>query len=472
MTNHEQQKNSTRKEHDLLGECRLPCSAYYGIQTMRAFENFQISTYQLSSFPELILGLAQIKKAAALTNTSLKVLDKKIAQPIIQACDEIIEGRFYDQFIVDMLQGGAGTSTNMNANEVITNRALELAGHKKGEYNIIHPNNHVNLSQSTNDAYPSAIRLALLSSLPTLKQSLKKLIQSFQKKSREFSTMIKIGRTQLQDAIPMTLGQEFNTFSTTLLKELKQITTIEKILLELNMGGTAIGTGLNSHPQYAQTVINKLCKITGFKLTLSSDLIEASQDTGAFVSLSSALKSCAIKLSKISNDLRLLSSGPRCGFYDITLPAVQPGSSIMPGKINPVIPEMMNQVAFQIIGADLTITMASEAGQLQLNAFEPIIAFNLLQNIKMMSRAINTCAEKCINNIRANTKQCQTHVESAIGVITALNPIIGYENSTKIAKESLETGETVFNLVLKYKLIKRTELNKLLTPKNMVDNKK
>ncbi len=471
MPNHNSQKNPTRIEHDLLGEYTLPEDVYYGIQTARAVNNFYISDVKLSFFPILVMSLAQIKKGAALTNCALKLIDTKTTQYITQACDEIIAGKLHDQFVVDMIQGGAGTSTNMNANEVIANRALEIAEDAKGNYKKIHPNNHVNLGQSTNDAYPSAINLTILQSLPILKTSLKDLIYAFRKKSAEFSEIIKMGRTQLQDAIPMTLGQEFEAFAVILENEYKYLSQIEKLFLELNMGATAIGTGLNAHPQFAETVIEKLQEITHFPLKNAKNLIAATQDTGRFVKLSGALKSLAIKLSKIASDLRLLSSGPRCGFYDISLPAVQPGSSIMPGKVNPVIPELINQVAFQVIGSDATITMAAEHGQLQLNVFEPIILFNLLQNLMMLGRAITTLQFSCIENIKANKEVCQNHIERSIGLVTALNPIIGYENATMIAKEALETGESVYNLVLRHKLLTPQKLKDALKPENMVSNK-
>lgn len=465
-------KTSKRKEHDLLGERELSSKVYYGIQTLRALENFNITSMHLGDFPIFIKSLAQVKKAAALANAELGELPKAKARYIAQACDEIIAGKFHDQFLVDMIQGGAGTSTNMNANEVIANRALELAGHEKGQYEHIHPNNHVNLSQSTNDAYPTAIRLAILQTLPYLKAALKDLVLAFQKKANEFKRVIKMGRTQLQDAVPMTLGQEFEAFAATLAEDIDRLTDGEKLFLEMSLGGTAIGTGLNAHPKYAQLVTQKLRRVTKLPVALAPNLIEATADTGAFVLFSGILKRLAVKLSKVSNDLRLLSSGPRCGFGDITLPARQPGSSIMPGKINPVIPEVVNQVAFQVIGNDLTVTMAAEGGQLQLNAFEPVIAFNLLQNMAMLQRAMYTLKKFCVTDIVANKATCRKHVEHSIGLVTALNPLIGYENSTMIAKEALETGDSVFNLVLKHKLLNREKLENALKPENMVGHRK
>lgn len=457
-----------RLEHDLLGEREIPEDAYYGVQTLRAIENFRITDVTLKHFPIFIKSLAQVKKAAALANTEVGILDAEITKHIVMACDEIIAGHWHDQFLVDMIQGGAGTSTNMNANEVIANRALELFGKKKGEYEYIHPNNHVNLGQSTNDAYPTALRLATLQSIPSLVDALTELCEELHIKAMEFSDVIKMGRTQLQDAVPMTLGQEFEAFSVTLAEDIQRIQEGKKLFLELSLGGTAIGTGLNSHPKYAEQAIKHLQKITNLNVISSPNLIEATSDTGAFVLFSGILKRLAVKLSKVCNDLRLLSSGPRCGFGDITLPAMQPGSSIMPGKVNPVIPEVVNQVAFQVIGNDLTVTMASEGGQLQLNAFEPVLAFNLFQSTIMLTRAMKTLTKLCIKGIEANRAACRKAVEHSIGLVTALNPIIGYENATKIAKEALESGESVFNLVLKYNFLSREKLEDVLKPENML----
>ena len=460
-----------RLEHDLLGEREIPIDAYYGVQTLRALENFRITDVTLKSFPQFIKSLAQVKKAAAMANVLVGTLDPEISKYICKACDEIIAGHWHDQFVVDMIQGGAGTSTNMNANEVIANRALELSGKKKGEYDFIHPNNHVNLAQSTNDAYPTALRLATLQSIPSLIDGIKELCHELNLKAVEFSDVIKMGRTQLQDAVPMTLGQEFEAFSVTLSEDIQRIQEGEKLFLELSLGGTAIGTGINSHPKYAQAAINYLREITGLEVVSSPNLIEATSDTGAFLLFSGMLKRLAVKLSKICNDLRLLSSGPRCGFGDITLPAMQPGSSIMPGKVNPVIPEVVNQVAFQVIGNDLTVTLASEGGQLQLNAFEPVMAFNLFQSTIMLTRAMKTLAKLCIKDIVANRAICRKAVEHSIGLVTALNPIIGYEKSTQIAKEALETGESVFDLVLKYQYLTREKLEDVLKPENMLQAK-
>ena len=457
-----------RAEHDLLGDRDLPAESYYGIQTLRGRENFNITGVTLRNFSVFIRSLAEVKKAAAKANVKLKMLAPEIEEHISQACDEIIAGHWHDQFVVDMIQGGAGTSTNMNANEVIANRALELAGYSKGEYKHIHPNNHVNLSQSTNDAYPTAVRIATLHSVPLLVDALRELCTSLGVKAREFSDVIKMGRTQLQDAVPMTLGQEFEAFRINLEEDICRIQDASKLFYEVNMGGTAIGTGLNAHPDYTSTVIRCLREVTKLPLVTSANLIEATPDTGSFVLFSGMLKRLATKLSKICNDLRLLSSGPRCGFGEINLPAKQPGSSIMPGKVNPVIPEVLNQVAFQVIGNDLTITLAAEAGQLQLNVMEPVIVFNLFQSMTILTRAVRTLSRSCIVGITANREVCRRYVENSIGLVTALNPFIGYENSTKIAKEALETGESVFNLVLKYELLSRERLEELLKPENMI----
>lgn len=458
----------TRTEHDLIGFRELPEEVYYGVQTLRGMENFHITGVLLKSFPGFITALAQVKKAAAMANYELGILPKDASHFICIACDEIIAGYWHEQFLVDMIQGGAGTSTNMNANEVIANRALELWDKQKGEYQFIHPNNHLNLGQSTNDVYPTAIRLAALNSLSGLTDALLELCNALFEKAKEFSDVIKMGRTQLQDAVPMTLGQEFEAFAVTLMEDLTRIREGEKLFLELCLGGTAIGTGINSHPKFATTVLKKLRDITGLDVTSSPNLIEATSDTGDFVLFSGILKRLAVKLSKVCNDLRLLSSGPRCGLGDISLPAVQPGSSIMPGKVNPVIPEVVNQVAFQVIGNDLTITLAAEGGQLQLNAFEPVIVFNLFQSVTMLTRAMTTLSNLCVRGIQANREACRRGVEHSIGLVTALNPLIGYENSTLIAKEALSTGASVFDLVLKHGLLSREKLEEALKPENMI----
>ena len=457
-----------RLEHDLIGEREIPNDAYYGVQSLRAKENFAITGVTLAQFPTFIASLAKVKKAVALANFELKLLNEKKKNVICEACDELIAGKLHDQFIVDMIQGGAGTSINMNANEVIANRGLELLGHKKGEYKFLHPNNDVNLSQSTNDSYPTAFRIALYEKLYELIEFMKVLRTSFALKSTEFSNVIKMGRTQLQDAVPMTLGQEFHTYETMLDEDIKILMDAQQLVREMNLGATAIGTGINSHPEYACLVEEKLQEVTGRPFVTAKDLIEATQDTGAYVQISGILKRVATKVSKICNDLRLLSSGPRAGLNEINLPAVQPGSSIMPGKVNPVIPEVVNQVCFQVIGADVTITMASEGGQLQLNVFEPVIAYNLFNSINMMKNAFDTLATKCINGITANKEHCESLVLNSIGLVTALNPTIGYENSTSVAKEALASGRSVYDIVLERELLTKEELDELIRPENMI----
>ncbi len=459
---------ATRLEHDLIGEKEIPINAYYGVQSLRAQENFAITGVSLSQFPTFITSLAKVKKAAALANYELELLNEKKKDAICEACDEIIAGKLHDQFIVDVIQGGAGTSTNMNANEVIANRGLELLKHKKGEYKFLHPNNDVNLSQSTNDAYPTAFRIALFEKIYELIDSMKVLRTSFSNKSIEFNDVIKMGRTQLQDAVPMTLGQEFHTYLTMINEDIQRLIECQQLVREMNLGATAIGTGINSHPDYACLVEEKLQEVTGRPFVTAKDLVEATQDTGAYVQISGVLKRVATKLSKICNDLRLLSSGPRTGFNEINLPAMQPGSSIMPGKVNPVIPEVVNQVAFQVIGADVTITMASEGGQLQLNVFEPVIAYNLFNSINMMKNAVETLSVKCIDGITANKERCEQLVLHSIGLVTALNPTIGYENSTSVAKEALDSGRSVYEIVLERELLTKEELDELIKPENMI----
>ena len=462
----------TRREHDLLGEMEIPEEYYFGVQTMRAVENFHISRVRLNFFPRLIHALADVKQGAAAANRDLGLLDPAIADAITRACEELREDRFNEQFVVDMVQGGAGTSTNMNANEVIANRALELLGHHKGEYSYCHPNNHVNLSQSTNDAYPTAIHLGMYATHLKLVEHLKQLIESFEKKAAEFADVLKMGRTQLQDAVPMTLGQEFEAYAATLTEEIDRLKTNMRLFYEINMGATAIGTGINADPDYAELCTKHLREITGLPLTKAANMIEATSDTGAFIMNSSALKRLAVKLSKICNDLRLLSSGPRCGLNEINLPPRQPGSSIMPGKVNPVIPEVVNQVAFRVIGNDLAITLASEAGQLELNVMEPIIVHCLFESIEMLANAMNTLREKCVTGITANKEVCRRMVYNSIGLVTALNPYLGYETSTMLAKEALQSGKGIYDLVLEHKLMDEEELNKILRPENMVHPRK
>ena len=462
------QSGRTRSEHDLLGDREVPHEYYYGVQTLRALENFNISGVTLDFYPLLIEALAMVKKAAAKANYDLGLLSKPITDAIVQACDEIIIGKFHSHFVVDMIQGGAGTSTNMNANEVIANRALEILGYEKGEYKYCHPNNHVNLSQSTNDAYPTSVKIALINSNKKLTEVLQELVQSFRKKAKEFSQIIKMGRTQLQDAVPMTLGQEFEAYAVMLNEEVQRLEENVKLFLEVNMGATAIGTGINSHPDYSEKVIKHLQEVTGLKTVLAGNLVEATQDTGAFIMYSSAVKRLAVKLSKICNDLRLLSSGPRTGIHEINLPPMQPGSSIMPGKVNPVIPEVVNQIAFKVIGNDLAVTMAAEGGQLELNVFEPVIVQSLFESIEMLKNGMMTLKVRCIDGITANVDRCRQLVESSIGIVTALNPALGYETCTKLAKEALDTNRGVYELVLEKKLLSKAELDDLLKPENMI----
>jgi aspartate ammonia-lyase len=458
-----------RVEKDLLGPLEVPAEAYYGIQTLRAVNNFRLSGVPLSHYPKLVIALAMVKQAAADANHQLGFLHETKHKAITAACARIIHGDFHDQFVVDMIQGGAGTSTNMNANEVIANVALESLGHAKGEYLHLHPNNDVNMAQSTNDAYPTAIRLGLLLGHDSLLASLEKLIQSLAAKGEAFAHVLKMGRTQLQDAVPMTLGQEFRAFATTLGEDLARLRSLApELLTEVNLGGTAIGTGINAAPGYQSLAVQRLAIISGQPLVPAADLIEATSDMGAFVLFSGMLKRTAVKLSKICNDLRLLSSGPRTGINEINLPARQPGSSIMPGKVNPVIPEAVNQVAFEVIGNDLALTLAAEGGQLQLNVMEPLIAYKIFDSIRLLQRAMDMLREHCIDGISANASHCRALMENSIGLITALNPYIGYENSTRIAKEALVSGRGVLELVREERLLDDATLADILRPENMI----
>ena len=436
-----------RREHDPLGEVDVDAEAYYGAQTTRAVSNFRISGIPIGHYAVFIRALAFVKKAAALANLELGDLDRTKAEAIVAACDDIAGGALADQFVLDVFQGGAGTSTNMNVNEVVANRALEHLGLPKGRFDVIHPNNDVNLSQSTNDVYPTAIRLALLLSYDTLSTALAGLACAFEAKAGEFVGILKLGRTQLQDAVPMTLGQEFMAFAVTLREDILRLDEAAKLLKEINLGGTAIGTGMTADPRYAALAVRKLAEVSSVDVVPASDLVEACWDTGAFVLFSGTLKRIAVKLSKIANDLRLLSSGPRGGFGEINVPPMQPGSSIMPGKVNPVIPEVVNQVAFQVIGADLVVTLAAEAGQLQLNAFEPVIVFNLLQSITLLTNAVRTLDEKCVAGITANAERCRQHLEAGTALATALTSLIGYEKAAEMAKEILRSGRTLRELV-------------------------
>ncbi|WP_026553722.1 aspartate ammonia-lyase [Arthrobacter sp. 35W] len=460
---------ATRSEHDLLGDRDIPADAYWGVHTLRAVENFPITGQKLSSNTNLVRGLAMVKMAAARANQELGLLDDVRAGAITAACQDIIDGRLHEQFVVDVIQGGAGTSSNMNANEVIANRALEILGHAKGEYQHLHPNDHVNLSQSTNDVYPTAAKVGTIFAVQGLLAAMEVLATAFAGKSEEFRTVVKMGRTQLQDAVPMTLGQEFGTYAVMIGEDRARLAEASKLVHEINLGATAIGTGLNAPEGYATVACRHLAEVSGLPLETAFDLIEATQDVGSFVQLSGVLKRVAVKLSKICNDLRLLSSGPRAGLGEINLPAVQSGSSIMPGKVNPVIPEVVNQVAYQVIGNDVTITMAAEGGQLQLNAFEPIIVHSLTASILHLEAACLTLAERCVRGITANVEKLRLSVEQSIGLVTALNPRLGYAAATAIALEAQTTGRGVAELVLEHALLSPEELNELLSPERLAN---
>ena len=457
----------TRQEHDLLGEREVPEDALYGVQTLRALENFPITGVALREFPLLVEALAEVKEAAALANRELGLLPAELSEAIVRAAREVRTGRHHEHFLVDMIQGGAGTSTNMNANEVIANRALELLGHARGAYDLVHPHNHVNLSQSTNDVYPTAIKLAMHRAIAELQAAMRGLVEAFEAKGQEFGGLLKMGRTQLQDAVPMTLGQEFRAFGHTLAEDVDRLQEAQALIREINMGATAIGTGINAPAGYAEAVRRHLSAVTGLQLITAPDLVEATADTGAFVQLSGVLKRCAVKLSKICNDLRLLSSGPRAGLGEINLPPMQPGSSIMPGKVNPVIPEVVNQVCFDVIGGDVTVTMAAEAGQLQLNVFEPIIAYRLLRGMDSLKQACLVLRERCVVGITANPERMRWFVEHSVGIVTALVPVIGYEQATDIARTALLTGRGVYDLVCDRGLLTREALDQVLNPSAM-----
>jgi aspartate ammonia-lyase len=464
--------STVRTEHDSLGDREVPENAYYGVQTMRGVENFPLSGIRLYHFEHFIRALAFVKKAAAMANRELGVLDPARAEAIAQACDEIIAGRLHDQFVVDMIQGGAGTSTNMNANEVIANRALEILGHRKGQYEHLHPNDHVNCSQSTNDAYPTAIKLGVVLTLRDTLSALRELRDGLDAKAQEFADVLKMGRTENQDAVPMTLGQEFSAYAVMIGDGVRHLARASQEFLAVNMGATAIGTGINSPPGYAALCTKRLAEISGVPVTLAGNLVEATQDSGEFALMSSSMKTAAVQLSKICNDLRWMSSGPRCGLYEIRLPAMQPGSSIMPGKVNPVIPEVVNQVCFQIIGADVTVSMAAEASELELNMAEPVIAFNLLFGLTLLRNAAIILHSRCIAGIEANRERCLEYVRDSIGLVTALNPVLGYERSAAIAREALKTGGSVYDLVLQKGWLTQERLDDLLKPENMTHPRK
>jgi aspartate ammonia-lyase len=460
---------NTRIEHDLLGTKEVPAQAYWGVHTARAVENFPITGTSIGRYADLINALAVVKQAAARTNADLGLLTTAQAQAIEAACEEIRAGRLADQFVVDVIQGGAGTSTNMNANEVICNRALEIMGHHPGEYQYLHPADHVNMGQSTNDVYPTALRLATITACDGLDAALGELVAAFEEKAVAFETIVKIGRTQLQDAVPMTLGQEMLGYAVTLGEDRLRLAESTALLHEINMGATAIGTRLNAPPGYVDAVCQHLRLITGRPLTTSVNLIEATQDTGAFVHVSGVLKRIAIKLSKICNDLRLLSSGPRAGLHEINLPAVQAGSSIMPGKVNPVIPEVVTQVCYAVIGNDLTITMAAEAGQLQLNAFEPIIARSLFDSVGHLTAVCGVLATRCVRGITPNIATMAGHVDASIGLATALNPLLGYAKASEIAREALATDRGVADIALERGYLSEVQLRHILTPERLAN---
>ena len=457
----------TREELDFLGSKPIPAQAYWGIHSARAVENFPISGQTVAQMPELIRALASVKKAAAMANAELGVIDRPRAGAIIKACDDLLAGQLHDQFVVDVIQGGAGTSTNMNANEVIANRALEHMGFEKGRYDVLHPNDHVNASQSTNDVYPTALRVATWFGIDLLVDAMAELRGAFEAKAHEFRDVLKIGRTQLQDAVPMTLGQEFLAFAIMIKEDEQRLREAHALITEVNLGATAIGTGINAPAGYAEKVIPMLAAVSGVPVVKAFNLVEATQDTGAFVQLSGVLKRVACKLSKVCNDLRLLSSGPQAGFGDIKLPARQAGSSIMPGKVNPVIPEVMNQVAFEVIGNDVTITMASEAGQLQLNAFEPIMGYSLHKSIRHLTQACKTLQVHCVQGIEANHALLARRVAESVTLVTALNPLIGYEKSALIAKTALATGGTIAEVAESLGIMSRDEMNALLVPEKL-----
>ena len=462
-----EQEMEFRVEKDSIGTKDVPENVYYGVQSLRAAENFHITG--LNMHPEIINSLAYIKKAAAITNCEAGLLDKRRTQAIVQACDEILEGKFREDFIVDPIQGGAGTSLNMNANEVIANRAIEILGGKKGDYSVVNPNDHVNCGQSTNDVIPTAGKMTSLRLLKKLKKQLLRLHSALEQKADEFDSVIKMGRTQLQDAVPIRLGQEFKAYSVAILRDLNRMDKAMDEMRTLNMGGTAVGTGLNADESYLRRIVPNLSEISGMDLVQAYDLIDATQNLDSFVAVSGAVKACAVTLSKIANDLRLMSSGPRAGFGEINLPAKQNGSSIMPGKVNPVIPEVVNQVAFNAIGNDMTITMAAEAGQLELNAFEPIIFYCLFQSIDTIAYAVNTFVDNCVIGITANETRCRYFVENSVGIITAICPYVGYQKAAEIAKEAIKTGESVRKLIIEKGLLTNEQMDEIMDPVQMTE---
>ena len=454
-----------RIERDTVGTCNVPKDAYYGVHSMRAYENFQITGRKMD--PEIIKSIAEIKKACVITNNEVGLIDEKVKNAMVQACDDVINGEYHDQFIVDPIQGGAGTSHNMASNEVIANRAIEILGGELGDYSLVHPNDHVNYGQSTNDVFPTSGKIATIRLLQEAKKRLINLSEALDKKATEFDDCIKMGRTQMQDAIPIRLGQEFNAYNSAVKRDIARFDKAIETMSVVNLGATAIGTGLNADEDYVKKVVPNLAKVTGLDLTQTPDLIDGTQNLDGFVYVSSIIKTCAVSLSKMSNDLRLMSSGPRCGFKEIDLPSRQNGSSIMPGKVNPVIPEVVSQVAFNIIGNDVTITMAAEGGQLELNAFEPVIFYNMFESLRTLAGAIDTFIEHCINGITANKERMEDMVNNSVGIITALVPHIGYTEAAKVAKEAISTGNSLRELLLEKKIIDEATLDKILEPFGM-----
>lgn len=459
----------TRKEHDFIGELEIPDDVYYGVQTFRAVDNFQMTGRKLKDYPFFVKAFAQIKKAAVLANKEVGVLDADKADALAKAADKVIAGDFAEQFVVDMIQGGAGTSTNMNVNEVLTNIALESMGHKKGEYQYLHPNDHTNLGQSTNDTYPSSIKVATWTKLGDLLKAMDNLKKELEKKAKDFKDYIKMGRTELEDAVPTTLGNSFNAFASYIKADIERLTYARSVMQALNMGATAIGTGINCHPDYKNVVEKHLSKITGGEFKPADDFIAATQDTADFVFVSGALKTAAVRLNKIANDLRLMNSGPRCGLGEINLPKMQPGSSIMPGKVNPVICEVVQEACYEVIGNDTTIMLCSERGEFELNAVEPGIAYALFNSLMILENAMNTLANKAIKHLTANPEACKQAVLNSIGIVTAFNPVLGYEKSASIAKEALETGKAVGEICLAKGYLPKAEIDKILDPQNMLN---
>ncbi len=459
----------TRKEHDFIGELEIPDDVYYGVQTFRAVDNFQMTGRKLKDYPFFVKAFAQIKKAAVLANKEVGVLDADKADALAKAADRLIAGDFAEQFVVDMIQGGAGTSTNMNVNEVLTNIALESMGHKKGEYQYLHPNDHTNLGQSTNDTYPSSIKVATWTKLGDLLKAMDNLKNELEKKAKDFKDYIKMGRTELEDAVPTTLGNTFNAFASYIKADIERLTYARSVMQALNMGATAIGTGINCHPDYKNVVEKHLSKITGGEFKPAADFIAATQDTADFVFVSGALKTAAVRLNKIANDLRLMNSGPRCGLGEINLPKMQPGSSIMPGKVNPVICEVVQEACYEVIGNDTTIMLCSERGEFELNAVEPGIAYALFNSLVILENAMNTLANKAIKHLTANPEACKQSVLNSIGIVTAFNPVLGYEKSASIAKEALETGKAVGEICLAKGYLPKAEIDKILDPQNMLN---